>query len=303
MNKYKPNYLELFKSGELKKRTDKAKKQLDDCNFCPHLCGSNRLNNEFGFCKGGKKTRVYSYSPHMGEEDPLRGTSGSGTIFFGRCNLHCIFCQNSDISQSNSGTEIEASQLADIMLDLQNLDCHNINLVSPSHFIPQILEALLFAVQRGLCLPLVYNSGGYDSADILKEILDGVIDIYMPDMKYGSQKNGKKYSKVKNYPQVNFKAVKEMHRQVGDLSLDERGIARRGLLVRHLVLPQNLANSFTVFEFLAQQISKNTYLNIMTQYHPAHKAHYYPELNRCITRDEYIEAVKMARKLGLKRLD
>jgi putative pyruvate formate lyase activating enzyme len=238
----------------------------------------------------------------MGEEDPLRGWRGSGTIFFTRCNLRCQYCQNHDISQTDTGDEAEPETIAGMMLELQTLGCHNINFVSPSHVVPQIMAAVLIATQAGLRIPLVYNTGGYDSMAMLK-LLDGVIDIYMPDMKYSDPEIARRYSKIRNYPQINQAAVKEMHRQVGDLQVDDRGVAQRGLLVRHLVLPDNIAGTEEIVKFLSDEISPDTYLNLMDQYRPAYKAHLYPELNRRLTSQEYQAAVQAALSTGLRRLD
>jgi putative pyruvate formate lyase activating enzyme len=238
----------------------------------------------------------------MGEELPLRGWNGSGTIFFARCNLRCEFCQNYDISQADAGNEVYSQQLAEIMLDLQSMGCHNINLVSPSHVVPQILAALVLAVQAGLHIPLVYNSGGYDMLETLR-LLDGIVDIYMPDMKFANAGHAKKYSRALNYPQINRAAVLEMYRQVGDLQTNDDGLATRGLLVRHLILPRNLAGTMQIVKFLADEISANTYLNLMAQYHPAYNASRYPELNRRITTSEYNAAIQMAREAGLNNLD
>jgi putative pyruvate formate lyase activating enzyme len=238
----------------------------------------------------------------MGEEDPLRGWGGSGTIFFSRCNLHCQFCQNHDISQTDAGEFAQPQDIASMMLELQASGCHNINLVSPSHVVPQILAAVLLATQAGLRLPLVYNTGGYDSLETLA-LLDGVVDIYMPDMKYASAQTARHYSKIPNYPQVNQAAVRAMYNQVGDLQIDGRGLARRGLLVRHLVLPYNLAGTQEVVRFLAQEISRHTYLNLMDQYRPAFNARQFPKLNRRIKATEYSAAVQMAAEAGLERLD
>jgi putative pyruvate formate lyase activating enzyme len=238
----------------------------------------------------------------MGEEDPLRGWHGSGTIFFSQCNLRCQFCQNSDISQSNGGTEEEAARLAEIMLELQNEGCHNINLVSPTHVIVTIITAVYFAAQAGLHIPLVYNTGGYDSAEALA-LMDGIIDIYMPDMKYANAQVAQRYSRIPRYPQVNQQAVRLMHRQVGDLQIDAQGLAQRGLLVRHLVLPNKLAGTEHIMKFLAQEISPNTYVNIMDQYHPAYRAKEYPQINCRVREDEINYAVNAAREAGLERLD
>jgi len=238
----------------------------------------------------------------LGEEDPLRGWRGSGTIFFTRCNLKCQFCQNHDISQTDGGYEVEPEQLASIMLELQVQGCHNINFVSPSHVVPQIMAAVLIAAEAGVRLPLVFNTGGYDSMAMLK-LLDGVVDIYMPDMKYADAEVARRYSKIPDYPEVNQSAIREMHHQVGDLLSGKTGLALRGLLVRHLVLPNNLAGTDEIVRFLASEISPHTYLNLMDQYRPAYKAHHFPELNRRITRQEYQAAVKMAQDAGLTRLD
>lgn len=297
-----PGYLRLLESGELHHRAAEAAQHLTKCDCCGWECLVDRRSDKLGVCRTGIRARVSSYGPHMGEEDPLRGWRGSGTIFFSRCNLRCQFCQNHEISQTNTGEEIEPTQLAAIMLELQSLGCHNINLVSPTHVAPQILAATLLAAQEGLRLPLVYNTGGYDSLVMLK-LLDGVIDIYMPDMKYSNPNVALKYSKIRNYPQVNQSAVREMHRQVGDLQMDENGVAIRGLLVRHLVLPYGIAGTAQIVRFLAEEISPGTYLNLMDQYRPDFNARLYPRLTRSITKQEYKAAVQLAHEAGLYRLD
>jgi putative pyruvate formate lyase activating enzyme len=245
---------------------------------------------------------IASYGPHHGEEDPLRGWAGSGTIFFSWCNLRCQFCQNYDISQKGSGRPVSVEQLAAMMLELQGQGCHNINFVSPSHVVAQTLAATLIAAEAGLRLPLVYNTGGYDSLAALS-LLDGVVDIYMPDIKYSDARTAKKYSKIPNYPETNQNAVKEMHRQVGDLVLDENGIAVRGLLIRHLVMPNGLAGTADIARFLAEDVSKDTYINVMAQYRPCYQAGRYPELNRSPTRKELAEARQAVQDAGLHRLD
>lgn len=275
---------------------------LEECYVCPRQCGVNRLADESGECRITTQAIVSSYGPHFGEEAPLVGRRGSGTIFFTYCNLHCIFCQNYSISQLGEGCAVDRGELAGMMLSLQAKDCRNINLVSPTHVLPHILDALELAIDMGLHLPLVYNSGGYDSVETL-ELLDGIIDIYMPDMKYSEEKTAEQLSGIKDYPEVNKTAVKEMHRQVGDLQIDEQGVAQRGLLVRHLVLPDRLAGTEAVVRFLAQEVSTNTYLNIMGQYHPCYKAFDIPQLSRPITRQEFDEAVDLAHQQGLYRLD
>lgn len=297
-----PAYLALLHSGELAERVDEAYRLLPLCHVCAWHCKADRTAGKEGVCHTGMKARVSSAGPHFGEEDPLRGWRGSGTIFFSGCNLHCQFCQNSDISQTPDGLEVEPEELAGMMLDLQDRGCHNINLVSPSHVVPQIMAALLVAAERGLRLPLVYNTGGYDSLEMLR-LLDGVVDIYMPDMKYADADTARRYSKVVNYPEVNQSAVREMHRQVGDLEVDSTGVATRGLLVRHLVLPNHLAGTDEILRFLAEEISQQTYLNLMDQYRPAYKAAEYPALDRPTTRDEYRDAVRLALTTGLHRLD
>jgi len=245
---------------------------------------------------------VSSCGPHFGEEAPLVGRHGSGTIFFTYCNLRCVFCQNYTISQLGEGSTVDSEELAKMMLSLQAKGCHNINLVSPTHVVPFILEALELAASRGLNLPLVYNTGGYDSVETL-ELLDGVVDIYMPDMKYSDARTAEQLSGIKEYPQVNRAAIKEMHRQVGDLQLDASGVAHRGLLVRHLVLPNRLAGTEAAVRFLAQEVSRNTYLNIMAQYHPCYKAFDIPQLARSVSRQEFSEAIDLAHQQGLSRLD
>ena len=296
-----PAYL-ILPVAELRERTDAAFARMEHCDLCARRCCTNRLAGELGVCKTGLQARVSSYGPHMGEEDPLRGWKGSGTIFFSRCNLRCVFCQNYDISQADAGYEVTSQVLADIMLELQTMGCHNINLVSPSHVVPQILAALVIAVQAGLRIPLVYNTGGYDALETL-QILDGIVDIYMPDMKFANMGNAKKYSRVLHYPQVNRAAVIEMHRQVGDLQTDDDGLATRGLLVRHLILPCNLAGTKQIVKFIADEISTHTYLNLMAQYRPSYNASLYPQLNRPITASEFNRAVRMAKEAGLTNLD
>jgi len=302
MTRFKPAYVKLLSNNELAQRVTQAYDMLSKCCVCAWNCGVDRLAGKLGICRTAERAKISSYGPHLGEEDPLRGWRGSGTIFFTRCNLRCQFCQNHDISQTDVGEEIDAVQLAAIMLELQSLGCHNINLVSPSHVVPQIMAAVLVAVQAGLRIPLVYNTGGYDAIDMLK-LLDGVVDIYMPDMKYASAQIARFYSKIPNYPQANQAAVREMHRQVGDLQLDENGLASRGLLVRHLVLPNDLAGTEEIVRFLAEQISPNTYLNLMDQYRPAYNAQRFPKLKRRATPQEFQAAVNMAHAAGLHRLD
>jgi putative pyruvate formate lyase activating enzyme len=300
--RFEPAYLPLFHSGELKRRVAEAYARLEACDICARECGVNRrLGAEGAGCRTGERAIVSSQGPHFGEEDPLVGRGGSGTIFFSWCNLRCQFCQNYEISQVGIGHEVEPEDLARMMLSLQSQGCHNINYVSPSHVVPQILAGLLIAVEAGLRLPLVYNTGGYDSLQTLA-LLDGVVDIYMPDMKYANADVARRYSKISNYPAVNQAAVKEMHRQVGDLTMDGRGVAQQGLLIRHLVLPDGLAGTAEIVRFLRDQISPNTYINVMAQYRPCYRAHELPPLNRRIGNQEYVEAVRLAEEAGL-RLD
>lgn len=297
-----PVYLDFLDSGGYAQRVTAAYQVLECCRLCGWECGKNRLEGKLGVCRTGELARISSYGPHLGEENPLRGWRGSGTVFFARCNLRCQFCQNHDISQQDNGDLLEPQDIAAIFLELQEIGCHNINLVSPTHVVPQIIQAVFIAAQAGLRLPLVYNTGGYDSILAL-ELLDGIIDIYMPDMKYTNPNVGLHYSKVRNYPAINQAAVKEMHRQTGDLQIDQNGLARRGLLVRHLILPNGLAGTAQITRFLAEEISPNTYLNLMDQYRPAYNANQYPRINRRINQQEWKEAVNSARASGLFRLD
>ena len=276
---------------------------LEECRLCGRECRVNRLESVKGaVCRTGEKAVVSSFNAHFGEEAPLVGQNGSGTIFFTNCNLKCQFCQNYQISQLAEGREDSPEEIAATMLHLQSQGCHNINFVSPTHVIPQIMAALLIAAEKGLQVPLVHNTGGYDSLEALR-LLDGIVDIYMPDMKYGDEKVGRRYSKVKEYPQVNQAAVREMHRQVGDLVMDEQGVALQGLLIRHLILPNGLAGTAEIAKFLAEKISPETYLNVMSQYRPMYKAHEYPRINRRPTMEELQEAVTLAHEAGLTRLD
>lgn len=292
----------MYEAGKLHERVEEALAILENCQLCPRCCKVNRTKGELGKCNTGREAVVSSFGPHFGEEAPLVGSGGSGTIFFTYCNLRCCFCQNYSISQLGEGHQVSPREIAGMMLSLERRGCHNINFVSPTHVVPQILEALEIAVEAGLSIPLVYNSGGYDSVKTLK-LLDGIFDIYMPDMKYSDEQNAERFSGVKDYPAVNRAAVREMHRQVGDLQLDADGVATRGLLVRHLVLPNGLAGTAEVCRFLSQDISTGTYLNVMAQYRPCFKAFDIPELMRPITREEFAEAVKIARGFGLHRLD
>lgn len=286
----------------LEERARKARQYLKSCTLCPRECRVNRLEGQRGFCKVGKRAMVSSVGPHFGEEAPLVGRQGSGTIFFSGCNLGCLFCQNYDISHLMSGEEVSEEELAQQMLFLWGLGCHNINLVTPTHVVPQILGAVALARRQGLDLPMVYNCGGYESLETLR-LLDGVVQIYMPDFKYGDNAVAKKYSGAEDYFNRATEALTEMHRQVGDLVLDERGIAQKGLLIRHLVLPGGLAGTEKVMEFIAQELSPNSYVNVMAQYHSQYRAREFPELDRRITSQEYQRAVEIAGEKGLARLD
>lgn len=293
-----PVYLDLYRTGELKRRAAEAVERLSHCVMCAQACGVDRIGGELGFCRTGRLARVASFGRHFGEEDVLVGRGGSGTIFFANCNLACVFCQNYDISACGVGEEVTHHRLAQMMLNLQAKGCHNINLVSPSHVVAQILEALIIAAGEGLRLPLVYNTGGYDALPTLK-LLDEVVDVYMPDFKFADADAAERFSSAPRYPTVARAAIREMHRQVGDLVVDKHGVARRGLILRHLVMPGRLGETREIMRFIAQEISPATYVNVMAQYRPAHLADEYPELNRPLSRSEYREAIMVARDEGL----
>lgn len=285
----------------LKERRDILYSYLESCVLCPRECRVNRLRGEKGFCGVDAQLWVSSYGPHYGEEPPLSGTSGSGTIFFTFCNLKCVYCQNYSISQLGDGDVISIQDLARIMLYLQGIGCHNINLVTPTHFLPQIVSALVIAVEKGLKIPIVYNTSGYEKVEILK-LLDGIIDIYLPDMRYSSEVNSVRYSSAPEYPRFNRIAVKEMFRQVGNLELDKNGIAVKGLIIRHLVMPEDVSGTEEVLRFIAEEISKDTYISLMAQYRPMYKAIDIPIINRRITREEYKRAIEIAKDLGLRNV-
>ena len=299
-----PAYLDLFESGELARRAERAIGLLGECTVCARQCRVDRLhaNSAEGYCRTGRSAEVSSCFPHHGEEDCLRGWNGSGTIFFSRCNLRCAFCQNYDISWLGQGHPVTAAELAGLMLVLQHRGCHNVNFVTPSHVVPQILEALCAAIEAGLRLPLVYNTGTYDSLETLR-LLDGVVDIYMPDFKFWDPAVSKQLANAEDYRQVACRAIAEMHRQVGDLVLDDHGLARRGLLVRHLVMPGGVAGTRDVMRFLAREISPDTFVNVMGQYRPEGQAARHDSINRRVTLDELSEALALARQEGLHRFD
>ncbi|MFH0916952.1 MAG: radical SAM protein [bacterium] len=297
-----PSYLALLRSGELAARAGRAWARLRSCTLCPRRCAVDRLAGELGICQTGALARIASAGPHFGEESPLVGRGGSGTIFFAGCNLACVFCQNYDLSHFCRGREEEPARIARMMLELQDGGCENVNFVSPSHVVPQILSALVLAAEKGLRLPLVYNSGGYDALATLR-LLDGVVDIYMPDMKYADETVGLRLSGVPDYVRRNRAAVREMHRQVGDLEAGERGVARRGLLVRHLVLPNGLSGTAPVARFIASELSPDSYVNVMAQYRPEYEATSHTEISRPPSVAEYEAAVEAAMAAGLWRLD
>lgn len=294
----KPSYLKLLESGELEQRALAAGSMLEPCTLCPEKCRVARLSGKKGRCRIAGHAVVADYSPHFGEEPPIRGTRGSGTVFFSGCNMHCVYCQNHEISQHARGTPVTPEILAFMFLMLQENGCHNINLVTPSHIVPMFLQGLVAAAKEGLSIPIVYNSGGYDSVEALK-LLDGIVDIYMPDFKYWDAATAYRLSGIKHYPESARHALKEMHRQVGKLQLDKDGVAIKGLLVRHLVLPGDLAGTTDVVKFLCEELSPGTWINIMEQYHPCWKAMEYPPLDRAVTSEEYEKAVELARRAGL----
>ena len=304
---FRPAYLYL-RQGELKERAERAVATLADCRACPRDCAVNRLEDKWSACKTGRYAVVSSHFHHFGEEDCLRGWNGSGTIFFSHCNLRCVFCQNYDISQAIKAGPAEPGsppeEIATMMLELQEGGCHNINFVTPEHVVPQLVEAVAVAVDWGLHLPIVYNTSAYDSLESM-EFMDGIVDIYMPDFKYWSPERSRTYMKAENYPDAARTAIKAMHRQVGQLVLTADGLAKRGLLIRHLVMPGCLDETRAILEWIATELGPDTYVNLMDQYYPAGKvnAQQYPEINRRLTSEEFLEAQEIAYELGLRRLD
>ncbi len=295
-----PSYLKLYASGEIRRRASMLWERLHSCTLCPRECAVDRLANRVGVCRTGHVASVSSYGPHYGEEPPLVGSRGSGTIFFSSCNLWCLYCQNYDVSHLKQGSTIASYRLAKIMIHLQDTGCHNINLVTPTHVVPHIVKSLILAIGEGLHIPIVYNTSGYESPEILR-LLDGIVDIYMPDVKYSDDGCARKFSGVRDYWTCVRPAILEMHRQVGDLRIDPDGVARRGLLIRHLVLPNGVSGSGKVLEFIAREVSTSSYVNIMDQYRPVFKAPMLPEINRPVTSGEYREVLSAARALGLQR--
>ncbi len=310
LEQFEPAYMALYRRGELSARVEQALAELEDCCACPRDCHVNRLKDERRVCATGRHAIVSSAFPHFGEEDCLRGTRGSGTIFFGLCNLRCVFCQNWDISQQRAGKECTAAEIAELMLGLQEQGCHNINFVTPEHVAPQVIEAIAAAVPAGLRLPIVYNTSAYDALASLR-LLDGLVDIYMPDFKFWHRESARRLAKAKDYPERAREAIREMHRQVGELRFSLDGLARRGLLVRHLVMPGQEDEAAAIFEWLAREISPDTYVNVMGQYRPVYEVgssardgtRKYGEIDRTPTSAELQAAERAARAVGLWRLD
>lgn len=295
-----PTYLELWATGELHERARKAGQILKACRLCPRRCGVDRTRGERGFCKSGLHPMVSSYNVHYGEEPPISGSKGSGTIFLTHCNMHCVFCQNYPISQLGVGREKSVEALGQMMLDLQNRGCHNINWVTPTHFVPQILEALCLAVERGFRLPLVYNTNGYDSLETLG-LLDGIVDIYLPDMKYADENTARTYSQAPAYPFVNAEAIREMYRQVGKVRYSHAGTMERGLIIRHLLLPNGLGGTENMARFVADTLSGQCPISLMTQFFPAYRAKDFPKLKRRLYRREFEEALGIIDRYHLQR--
>jgi putative pyruvate formate lyase activating enzyme len=297
-----PSFHLLLESGELQHRIDTARQVLTCCTLCPRRCGVDRLAGNLGVCQTGGRAVVADFAPHFGEERPLVGEGGSGTIFFAHCNLRCLFCQNYEISHHGYGTQVTDLQLVDMMLHLQKQGCHNINFVTPTHVVPQILAALPVAIERGLNVPLVYNSSGYETLETL-QLLDGIIDIYMPDFKFWKSESARLYMNAPDYPERTRTAIQEMHRQVGDLCLDKKGLVQRGLLIRHLVMPGMLDETEEILRFIAKEISCESYVNIMDQYHPCGDAGNYPPIDRPLAAEEHQQALENAGRAGITRLD
>ncbi len=303
-SKWQPSYARLEESGEFALRVEQAYKYLEDCQLCPRRCRVNRLAGETGFCRSPEKVVVYSHQPHFGEELPLVGENGSGTIFFSNCNLRCVFCQNYPIAHEGRGRMVNDEDLAEMMLDLQQRGCHNINLVTPTHVMPHIINAIRMAFKEGLNLPICYNTSGYERAEMI-EVLDGIVDIYLPDMKFMDGEKAERYNlaEAHDYPEMARQSLKEMHRQVGDLVTDEDGIALQGIMVRHLVMPNRVTNPREFAFWVAENLSRDTYVNIMSQYRVEFKAFEYEEISRAITSEEFVEAMEWAKEAGLTNLD
>ncbi len=294
----RPSYLESYHNGKLSKVIEEAFGMIECCSICPRKCEVGRLKGQKGFCKTGTKPKVYSFMPHRGEEPPISGKNGSGTIFFSHCNMACVYCQNYEFSQKGEGREVDCEDLADFMLQLQGMNCHNINLVTPTHVLPQILKALHVAISKGLKIPLVYNTGGYELPGIIK-LLDGIVDIYLTDMRYADNDMAVKFSSSPNYPKYNQEAIKEMHRQVGIAQINAKGIIEKGLIIRHLVLPNDISGTEKIMQFIASQVSEDSYISLMSQYLPCYKADEFQEIARRLTREEYLAAQTIMQKYGL----
>ena len=293
-----PVYLNAYKSGSLNKITEKLFSSLESCQICPRRCKVNRISGKVGFCKTSKLPKIYSFLAHHGEEPPISGTKGSGTIFFSHCNMGCVYCQNYEFSQLGAGREYAFEELAEIMLKLQGLGCHNINLVTPTHVLPQILKSLELAIPQGLKIPLVYNTSGYELTEIIK-LLDGIVDIYLADSRYGDNSIAKELSQAPDYVERNQEALKEMHRQVGIPQFSDDGLIKRGLIIRHLVLPNQVSATEKIIKFIAKDLSEDTYLSLMSQYLPYHKAREYSKINRRLKAPEYEEAKHILEKYHL----
>ena len=293
-----PGYLNLFDHSIIKDRIDAAFKMLEECCICPHQCKVNRVKGERGICGVGLKPIVCSYMAHHGEEPVISGDNGSGTIFFSFCNLKCVYCQNYQFSQLGEGTQVTFEELADKMIALQKMGCHNINFVTPTHIMPQILKSLYLAIEKGLHIPIVYNTSGYELPQVIK-LLEGIVDIYLVDMRYSDNQYSTKFSCAPDYPVYNKASLKEMYRQVKDAEFDTTGTMKRGIIIRHLVLPNNISGTKEIAEFISTQLSNKIYISLMSQYCPYHKAHNYPEISRRITKEEYEQATNYLKEYGL----
>ncbi|MFC1753446.1 radical SAM protein [Thermoproteota archaeon] len=294
-----PSYIAAHKSGELKKRIEEAYKLLRSCTICPRKCKVNRLKDQRGFCKIGLYSMVCSYMAHHGEEPPISGKKGSGTIFFSYCNMKCVYCQNYHFSQEGEGEKVSPERLSEFMLELQKQGCHNINFVTPTHVMPQILKSLEIAIEAGLNIPLVYNTSGYELPEIIK-MLDGIIDVYLVDMRYSQSKHSEHYSQAPDYPKHNQESLKEMYRQVGDAEIDDSGIIKKGIIIRHLVLPNDISGTQEILKFISEELSQNTYVSLMSQYSPYYQAYKYPEIARRISKEEYKIAIDYLKNNGLE---
>jgi putative pyruvate formate lyase activating enzyme len=295
-----PSYISDREKGLFQERIEELESRLNPCVLCPRACRADRQTGDVGYCKAPNEVYISSAFAHFGEERELRGVNGSGTIFFSHCNLKCVFCQNYEISIYGEGFPFSYGQLADLMVRLQDRGCHNINLVTPTHYVPQIVKALSVAIDKGLTIPLVYNCGGYESLEVIR-LLDGIVDIYMPDIKFLDEDLSSRFCKARDYPKVAKDVVKEMHRQVGDLATDTRGIARKGLLIRHLVMPSLKENSKKVLRFIGEEVSRHAFVNVMSQYHPCHNAKDHKEISVRILKKEYDEVIAYGKSIGLDR--